>query len=147
MYCWCLLRFICTLFFADPTKYSIAFTVSKNLYLFVCLQWIMAVGAQNDLGGTKLLPEKWLDALSFARKINRFFGPNLEVFSKKKGLHWNWDGFSVQIKVFSKKKGLHWNWDGFSPLVCPNKKTICPNFRRFEPNGGATAPQPPTATQ
>ena len=30
----------------------------------------IGVRAQNDLGGTKLLPEKRLDKLDFARKIN-----------------------------------------------------------------------------
>ena len=68
----------------------------------------MAVGAQNDLGGTKLLPEKWLDALRFSVKIETVFSAQIKVSSKKKkkkkGLHWNFNGFSVQIEVFSKKK-------------------------------------------
>ena len=43
-------------------------------------------------GGTKLLPEKRLDALNFAQKINRFFcrDRQISVISKKKGhLHTN----------------------------------------------------------
>ena len=45
----------------------------------------MAVGAQNDLGGgSKLLPEKWLDAWRFSVKIETVFSAQIEVFSKKK---------------------------------------------------------------
>ena len=70
-------------------------TIAKNIYwtnitfsntrslTFCNILWTMGVGAQNDLGGTKLLLEKWLDTLNFAGKIYRF---------------------SVQIKVTSKKK-------------------------------------------
>ena len=74
-------------------------------------------------GGTKLLPEKWLDALSFARKINRFLGRNWRVLKKK-------------------KKGLHWNWDGFSPLVCPNKKNYLPELSTFWTKWGRPPPLP-----
>ena len=74
----------------------------------------MGVGAQKDLGGTKLLPEKWLDSLNFS-----FFFVEIKVTSKitkKKDLHWNWDGFSVRIKVTSRKK---------------NKKRFSLKLRRF----------------
>ena len=65
-------------------------------------------------------------------------------------LHKKSIGFSAQIKKCSpkekkKKNDLHWNWDGFSPLVCPHITTICPNFRCFEPKGGATTPPPAPA--
>ena len=65
----------------------------------------MAVGAQNDLEGTKLLPEKWLNALRCSVKIETVFSAQIKVSSKKKkkkGLHWDFNGFSVQIEVFSK---------------------------------------------
>ena len=35
---------------------------------------------------TKLLPEKWLNTLNFAQKINRFFGPNSGDLQKKRVL-------------------------------------------------------------
>ena len=73
----------------------------------------MGVGAQNDLGGHQ----------SFARKMtwklpdkSIVFSVQIEVTSKKKGLHPNWAAFSVQNEVTSKKKkkGLHSNWAAFS---------------------------------
>ena len=82
------------------------------------------------------------------RRSSIWFGGAPNFCPKNDLMHWVLHeksiGFSVQIKKCSqkKKKGLHWNWDGFSPLVCPHKTTICPNFWRFEPNGGATAPHP-----
>ena len=35
-------------------------------------------------GGSKLLPEKWLDALRFSVKIETVFSAQIKVFSKKK---------------------------------------------------------------
>ena len=56
--------------------------------------------SSNDLGGSKLLPEKWLDALRFSVKIETVFSAQIKVFSKKKNKN--------------KKKGLSWNLNGFS---------------------------------
>ena len=67
--------------------------------------WVFGGGGPNHLGkalgGTKLLPEKWLVALNF-QSIG--FSVHIKVISKKKSLHLNWDGFSVQIKEVSNKK-------------------------------------------
>ena len=41
-------------------------------------------------------------------------GPKNDVFSQKKGLHRNFNGFFGQKQVISKKKGLHRNFNGFS---------------------------------
>ena len=67
-------------------------------------------------GGSKLLPEKWLDALRFSVKIEAVFSAQMKVFSKKKKkkvFPEIWTVFPVQMKVFSKKKkkkkGLHRN--------------------------------------
>ena len=57
------------------------------------------------LGGSKLLPEKWLDALRFSVKIESVFSAQIKVFSKKKKVFPEiWTVFPVQMKVFSKKK-------------------------------------------
>ena len=76
------------------------------------------------------------------RRSSKWFGGAPNFSPKNDLMHWVLHeksiGFSVEIEVFSKKKGFHWNWDGFSPLVCPNKETICPNFQRFEPNAPAS---------
>ena len=75
-------------------------------------------------GGSKLLPEKWLDALRFSVKIETvFFCPNWGVLQKKKGLPWNLNGFSVQMKVFSKKKKKK------------KKKRSSPKLRQYFGNG------------
>ena len=58
-------------------------------------------------GGSKLLPEKWLDALRFSVKIETVFSAQIKVFSKKKKkkvFPEIWTVFPVQMKVFSKKK-------------------------------------------
>ena len=65
-------------------------------------------------GGSKLLPEKWLDALRFSVKIETVFSAQIKVFSKKKkkkGLPWNLNGFSSPNEgvLQKKKKGLHRN--------------------------------------
>ena len=69
-------------------------------------------------GGSKLLPEKWLDALRFSVKIETVFSAQIKVFSKKKkkkkkkGLPWNLNGFSSPnegVLQKKKKKGLHRN--------------------------------------
>ena len=101
-------------------------------------------------GSTKLLPEKWLDALSFAQKINRF-------------LCWNW-GILRKKKKKNGKKGLHWNWDVFLPkLRCTPKKKVfneiemvfrhwCAQIKKLfsrifdvlnQMGGGNRPPQPP----
>ena len=59
-------------------------------------------------GGSKLLSEKWLDALRFSVKIETVFSAQIKVFSKKKKKKKKvfpeiWTVFPVQ-KVFSKKK-------------------------------------------
>ena len=86
----------------------------------------MGVGAQKDLGGHQTFDRKM--TLNFARKaigfsvqikvtfkkkkkkifteIETVFLPELR-WPPKKGLHWNWDGFSAQMEVTSKKKDLH----------------------------------------
>ena len=63
----------------------------------------MGVGAQNDLGGTKVLPENWLES---CQTNQSFFCPKKSDLkkNKKKDLHSNWDSYSVQVKVLSKKK-------------------------------------------
>ena len=60
-------------------------------------------------GGSKLLPEKWLDALRFSVKIETVFSAQIKVFSKKKKKKRKvfpeiWTVFPVQMKVFSEKK-------------------------------------------
>ena len=103
-------------------------------------------------------------------KLRRFFLPKLRCSpkkkkkkkKKKKGLSRNLNGFSVQMKVFSKKKKkkkvftesetVFWQWCAqisrlFAQINRPFAR-IFDDFRRFEPNGGATAPPappPPTA--
>ena len=37
-------------------------------------------------------------------ELSRFLSPNIGDFLQKKGIHKNWDSFSVQIYVISKKK-------------------------------------------
>ena len=37
-------------------------------------------------------------------KLSRFLSPNVGDLPQKKGIHQNWDAFSVQIYVISKKK-------------------------------------------
>ena len=101
-----------------------------------------------------------------SRNLNGF-SVQIEVFSKKKkkGLSRNLNGFSVQIEVFSKRKKkkkkkkvftetgtLFCQWSAqisrlFAQINRPFAQ-IFDDFRRFEPNGGATAPPappPPTA--
>ena len=64
----------------------------------------MGVGAQKDLGGHQ----------TFARKLTLTFA--------RKAI-----GFSVEIKVTSKKKILHWNWDGLMNIKLPKILTqTCP---------------------
>ena len=78
---------------------------------------LMGVGAQNDLGGTKVLPEEWLESCLTNQS---FFLSKLRWSPKKKGFHSNWDGISVQIVVISKKKkkeGLHSYLEDY---FCPN---------------------------
>ena len=74
-------------------------------------------------GGTKVLPEKWLESCLTNQS---FFLSKLRWSPKKnkKGLHSNWASFSVQFVVISKKKrGLHSNWAGFSvQIVMTSKK-------------------------
>ena len=100
-------------------------------------------------GGSKLLPEKWLDALRSSVKIETVFSAQIEVFSKKKrsslkferffcpnkgvlqkkkkGLPWNLNGVSVQMKLFSKKKEK-------------KKKRSAPKLRRYFGNGVSKYP-------
>ena len=71
-------------------------------------------------GGSKLLPEKWLDALRFSVKIDTVFSAEIKVFSKKKKkkvFPEIWTVFPVQMKVFSKKK--------------KKKKRSSPKLRRY----------------
>ena len=64
----------------------------------------MGVGAQKDLGGHQTFSRKMTS--NFARKVI---------------------SFSVHIKVISKKKGLHWNWDGLMNIKLPEILTqTCP---------------------
>ena len=120
----------------------------------------MAVGAQNNLGGHQTFARKMTWCIAFlCQNWDGFFLPKLRCPPKKKKV------FTEILTVFlsklrcspinkkKKKKGLHWNCDGLLPMVCvnkqnicPNKYIICPNFRRFEPNGGATAPTCPPAS-
>ena len=93
----------------------------------------MAVGAQNDLGGSKVLP---------FLKFERFFCPNKGVLQKKK----------KKKKVFTETETVFWQWCAqISRLLAQINRPfarIFDDFRRFVPNGGATAPPappPPTA--
>ena len=125
---------------------------------------IMGVGAQKDLRGQQIsarkmtlnLAEKWLVFLSKLRWPQKK--------KKKKGLHWNWDSFSVFQK---KKKGLHWNWAGLMNIKLPKiltqlaqKSTKLPKIlMHYSPNniklpeistlwnkaGGPVPPGPPTS--
>ena len=96
-------------------------------------------------GGSKLLPEKWLDALRFSVKIETVFSAQIEVFSKKKKK-------KKKKKVFTETETVFWQWCAqistlFAQINRPFAR-IFYDFRRFEPNGGATAPPappPPTA--
>ena len=92
-------------------------------------------------GGSKLLPEKWLDALRFSVKIETVFSAQKKKKKKKK-----------KKKVFTESETVFWQWCAqisrlFAQINRPFAR-IFDDFRRFEPNGGATAPPappPPTA--
>ena len=83
-------------------------------------------------GGSKLLPEKWLDALRFPVEIETFFSAQFEVVSKK------------TKKVFTETETVFWQWCAqisrlFAQINRPFAQ-IFDDFRRFEPNGGAFEP-------
>ena len=114
---------------------------------------VMAVGAQNDLGGQQTFARKMIWCIAFlCQNWDGFFCPNWGVLQKKKVFPEIWTVFlskkrcspkkkrsflkfeqffcpnkGVLQKKKKKKKGLHRNWDGILAMVCPNIQTICPN--------------------
>ena len=102
----------------------------------------MAVGAQNDLGGQQTFARKMTWCIAFLCQYwDVFFCPNWGVLQKKK-----------KKKVFTETGTLFCQWSAqisrlFAQINRPFAQ-IFDDFRRFEPNGGATAPPappPPTA--
>ena len=121
-------------------------------------------------GGSKLLPEKWLNALRFSVKIETVFSAQIEVFSKKKKKKkkkrssLKFERFfcpnegvlqkkkkKKKEKVCTETETVFWQWCAqisrlFAQINRPFAQ-IFDDFRRFEPNWGATAPPPPTTME
>ena len=97
----------------------------------------MAVGAQNDLGGQQTFARKMTWCVAFlCQNWDGFFCPNWGVLQNKN-----------KKKVCTETETVFWQWCAqisrlFAQINRPFAR-IFDDFRRFEPNGGATAPLPP----
>ena len=112
---------------------------------------VMAVGAQNDLGGQQTFARKMIWCIAFLcqnwdgffcpnwgvlqkkrsfLKFERFFCPKKGVLQKKRSFLKFEQFFCPNKGVLQKKKKkkvFNRNWDGILAMVCPNIQTICPN--------------------